>query len=160
MILKYPNYATLSMKGKMLDNPALVRPILSHFHERILRAGLLETLTKAKRDDSQVEDKTLYLWDMQYYKQKWLEASYSVDYDSVMEYFPLQSTIHRMLSIFEELFGIVCEKTNGDVWHEDVEIFAVWDNEELGSGFLGYLYLDLFARPGKHPGGKYLSLLT
>jgi metallopeptidase MepB len=35
-------------------------------------------------------------------------------------------------------------------WHEGVKIFSVWDDEEQGSGFVGYLYMDLHPRPGKY----------
>lgn len=64
-----------------------------------------------------------------------------------------------MFAIFEEPFGLEIEKLDGDVWHEDVEIFAVWDNEEYGAAFLGYIYLDLYLRPGKYSKGKQLSQL-
>lgn len=36
------------------------------------------------------------------------------------------------------------------VWHKDVQIFSVWNDDEQGSGFLGYLYLDPFPREGKY----------
>jgi metallopeptidase MepB len=41
-------------------------------------------------------------------------------------------------------------KGNDIVWHEDVQVFSVWDEEAQGSGFVGYLYLDLFPREGKY----------
>ena len=78
--------------------------------------------------------------------------------------FPLDTTIRGMLHIFEELFGlafveIVGEqrdnisatgKGNDVVWHQDVQLFSVWDDESEGNGFVGYLYLDLFPREGKY----------
>jgi metallopeptidase MepB len=69
-----------------------------------------------------------------------------------------------MLKIFEELFGLefveivgedraaVAPTGKGDdiVWHEDVQVFSVWDDAGEGNGFVGYLYLDLFPREGKY----------
>lgn len=69
-----------------------------------------------------------------------------------------------MLKIFEELFGLafveivgkdrdsIAETGKGDdiVWHKDVQVFSVWDDEGEGGGFVGYLYLDLFPRDGKY----------
>jgi len=69
-----------------------------------------------------------------------------------------------MLQIFEELFGLVFVEITGKerdeiadtgkgsdiVWHEEVQVFSVWDDESEGSGFVGYLYLDLFPREGKY----------
>jgi len=36
------------------------------------------------------------------------------------------------------------------VWHPDVILYSVWDDEGEGSGFVGYLYLDLHPRDGKY----------
>lgn len=44
------------------------------------------------------------------------------------------------------------------VWHEDVQVFSVWDGEEEGSGFLSYLYLDLFPQEGKYGGASNFNL--
>jgi metallopeptidase MepB len=76
----------------------------------------------------------------------------------------LSYTINGMLKIFEELFGMafvevvgkdrdaISPTGKGDdiVWHPDVQVFSVWDSEDEGSGFIGYLYLDLFPRDGKY----------
>jgi len=39
-----------------------------------------------------------------------------------------------------------------------VKIFSVWDDEGKGSGFVGYLYLDLHSRPGKYGHAANFSL--
>jgi metallopeptidase MepB len=94
-----------------------------------------------------------------------LEKEYQLDHQKISEFFPLQTTIRGMLEIFEQLFGLVfVEVTKGEdrasispsgkgediVWHEDVQLFSVWDDEGEGSGFVGYLYLDLHPREGKY----------
>jgi metallopeptidase MepB len=69
-----------------------------------------------------------------------------------------------MLKIFEELFGLEFVKIEGEdrkaisesgkgediTWHPDVQMFSVWNDAGEGSGFVGYLYLDLFPRDGKY----------
>lgn len=69
-----------------------------------------------------------------------------------------------MLKIFENLFGLIFVEIAGDersefaksgngtglVWHEEVQLFGVWDSEDEGGGFLGYLYLDLYSRKNKY----------
>jgi metallopeptidase MepB len=96
-----------------------------------------------------------------------VENEYSIDEQKIAEYFPLQSTIEGMLQIFEELFGLVFIQIEGAerdkisetgkgvdiVWHEDVKLFSVWDDEGEGGAFSGYLYLDLHPRPGKYGHG-------
>src|SRR6187402_3481020 len=92
-----------------------------------------------------------------------LETQYNVDHEHISDYFALDSTIRGMFEIFEELFGLVFEQINENetkdstesgewsdlVWHEDVQIFAVWDDEGEGGEFVGYLYMDLHSRDGK-----------
>ncbi|KAL9637360.1 MAG: hypothetical protein Q9164_002243 [Protoblastenia rupestris] len=93
-----------------------------------------------------------------------LEQDYSVDHEKLSEYFPLSSCLPKMLQIFEKLLGLafveISEKDraaispdgNGDhiVWHKDCHLFSVWDSEDQGGGFAGYLYLDLHPRPDKY----------
>ena len=92
------------------------------------------------------------------------EKDYQLDQQLISEYFPLQTTIRGMLEIFEHLFGLhfvevvgkdrdsisPSGKGNDIVWHDEVQVFSVWDDEGEGSGFVGYLYLDLFPREGKY----------
>jgi metallopeptidase MepB len=153
-LLGYPNYATFATGASVMKDLEGVRKLLLKFKDRVSRTGQTESLTKAKLNDTEVIDKTLYPWDKLYYRKKSLKADYAVHCAKVSEYFPLDSTIRAMFTILEELFGIEFEKYTGDVWHEDVELLSVWDNEDLGGEFLGYLYLDLFERPGKPRAGK------
>ena len=99
-----------------------------------------------------------------FYDTLMLEQEYSLDQEAISEYFPLETSIRGMLQIFEEIFGLVfvqitgkdrdaiSETGKGDdiVWHPDVQVFSVWDDEGEGSGFVGYLYLDLHPRDGKY----------
>jgi metallopeptidase MepB len=74
-----------------------------------------------------------------------------------------------MFGIFGHLFGLRFVNADGldgpcrpiydnqlpTLWHEDVLLFAVWDDtdcDQENAGFLGYLYLDLYFRPNKRPG--------
>lgn len=45
------------------------------------------------------------------------------------------------------------------VWHEDIQLYAVWDTSEESHDFLGYAYFDLFPREGKYGHRKLRNLL-
>ena len=146
------------MQDSMLGSPDAVRKLLPRFRERIAKIGVLESLKETKRLDPNAKDKTLYLWDELYYKRMWLEKNYSVDCQKIAEYFPVWSTVKGMLRIYGEMFGLDFQPVvNADVWDEDVELFAVWDNSKPGGEFSGYLYVDPYPRPGKYSGGKCCS---
>ena len=76
------------------------------------------------------------------------------------------------MGVFQHLFELVFEEVvaeerphfspsgKGDdlVWQEDVQAFAVWNDQQEGGEFLGYLYLDLYSRAGKYGGMCNINL--
>ncbi|OAX82572.1 hypothetical protein ACJ72_03077 [Emergomyces africanus] len=171
-LLGYPNHATFRIEDKMAKTPKTVNDFLGDLRSRLKSGGLkeleaLKALKKtdiASRDPSQSFEDRYYLWDHRFYDRMMLEKQFSINHQLIAEYFPLQTTIRGMLKIFEELFGLVFVEITGDerdkisttgkgndiVWHDEVQVFSVWDDEGEGSGFVGYLYLDLFPREGKY----------
>ncbi|KAF2705625.1 zincin [Pleomassaria siparia CBS 279.74] len=171
-ILGYKNHAEFRIEDKMAKLPKTVDDFLGDLRTSLAPGGKKEiaNLLKIKQQDlkersiSDESNNNYYLWDHRYYDRIMLEKDFSLDHQVIAEYFPLQTTIQGMLKIFEELFGLVFIEIIGEdrekladggkgsdiVWHEDVQLFSVWDDEGEGSGFVGYLYLDLFPRDGKY----------
>ncbi|KAL4915718.1 peptidase family M3-domain-containing protein [Aspergillus aurantiobrunneus] len=169
-LLGYPNHAAFRIEDKMAKTPKTVDDFLADLRGRLVAGGRQEIaqLLELKKGDLAARGETFdgryYLWDHRFYDRLMLERDYSLDQQLIAEYFPLQNTIDRMLRIFEKLFGLVFVEISGKdreqvattgkgsdiVWHEDVHVFSVWDDEGEGGSFVGYLYLDLFPRPGKY----------
>lgn len=169
-LLGYPNHAAFRIEDKMAKTPQTVDSFLADLRSRLAAGGKKEIaqLLELKKSDLAARgekfDGGYYLWDNRFYDRLMLEKDYSLDQQLVAEYFPLQNTISGMLKIFEELFGLVFVEVTGEdrdqiattgkgsdiVWHEDVQVFSVWDDQGEGGGFVGYLYLDLFPREGKY----------
>ncbi|ORY03659.1 peptidase family M3-domain-containing protein [Clohesyomyces aquaticus] len=171
-ILGYPNHAAFRIEDKMAKLPKTVDDFLADLRERLAPGGKveIEKLLALKKEDLKergITDDTVskyFLWDHRFYDRLMLERDFALDQQTIAEYFPLQTTIQGMLKIFEELFGLVFIEIIGDdrnalaesgkgsdiVWHEDVQIFSVWDDSGEGGDFVGYLYLDLFPRDGKY----------
>ncbi|KAL8949729.1 MAG: hypothetical protein Q9222_004190 [Ikaeria aurantiellina] len=171
-LLGYDNHAAFKIEDKMAKTPKTVDDFLGDLRERLTKGGAAEkkTLTKLKEKDlkERGEEKAInghyFLWDNRFYDRLMLEQDYSLDQEKLAEYFPLQTSIRGMLQIFEQLFGLVFVEVEGDdrtsisptgkgddiVWHPDVKLFSVWDDEGEGNGFVGYLYLDLHPREGKY----------
>ncbi|OJJ02041.1 hypothetical protein ASPVEDRAFT_41555 [Aspergillus versicolor CBS 583.65] len=169
-LLGYPSHAAFRIEDKMAKTPKTVDDFLSDLRARLTDGGRKEIaqLQELKKSDvasrGEKFDGGYYLWDHRFYDRLMVEKDYSLDHQLIAEYFPLQNTIDGMLKIFEQLFGLVFVEITGKdrdqvatsgkgsdiVWHEDVQIFSVWDDEGEGGSFVGYLYLDLFPRPGKY----------
>ncbi|KAF2787398.1 zincin [Melanomma pulvis-pyrius CBS 109.77] len=171
-ILGYKNHAEFRIEDKMAKLPKTVDDFLGDLRTSLAPGGKKEVanLLKIKQQDLKERDindgmnDKYFMWDHRYYDRIMLEKDFSLDQQVIAEYFPLQTTIQGMLKIFEELFGLVFIEIIGEdrealaeggkgsdiVWHEDVQLFSVWDDEGEGAGFVGYLYLDLFPRDGKY----------
>lgn len=171
-LLGYPNHAAFRIEDKMAKTPKTVDDFLGDLRKRLADGGLeeIKKLKAVKKADLEARGKSkdfddhYYLWDHRFYDRMMEEKEFQVDQQLISEYFPLGPTIRGMLEIFEHLFGLHFIEITGEdrdkisptgkgndiVWHEEVQLFSVWNDESEGSGFMGYLYLDLFPRPGKY----------
>ncbi|KAK7927337.1 hypothetical protein PG985_004335 [Apiospora marii] len=169
-MLGYPNHAALRIEDKMAKTTDTVNTFLSDLRQRLTAGGekerkhLLELKKKDEESRGLKPDGKYYLWDHRYYDRMMIEQEYSIDETKIAEYFPLSNTVKGMLKIFEELFGLAfvqlskeerakispTGKAEDIVWHEDVIVYSVWDDNSEGNGFVGYLYLDLHPRQGKY----------
>ncbi|KAF2725902.1 putative zinc metallo proteinase [Polychaeton citri CBS 116435] len=174
-LLGYCDYAELSMAIKMEKSPLKIEMFLEDLLSKIspTRDAFISEWRQMKAEDlktrNELDDGKFYAWDRFYYSQRLMEHRFDFGSDDVAEFFPLDETIRRMLAVSEQVFGlsfVAIEKETRDglsqgaggdalIWHDDVQLFAVWDNID-GSrrcvDFLGYLYMDLYQRPGKRPG--------
>ena len=167
-LLGYPNHATFRLEDKMAKTPETVNTFLGDLRFRLTTGATreLEKLKQLKESDlnsrGEVFDGRFLSWDLSFYHRLMLETQYLVDQAKIADFFPLQTTVLRMLGIFQRLFGLLFLEIPNDqrdkiaisgkgsdlVWHEEVQIFSVWNED--GSGFVGYIYFDLFPREGKH----------
>lgn len=84
----------------------------------------------------------------------------SQDDNLVKEYFPVSKVVPAVLDIYKDLLGIELvavprdEAVGGLTWHDNAELYAVWEAGQAQSGnrdaFLGYMFLDLSPRENKY----------
>ena len=175
-LLGYPDHASFEIEDKMAKTPKKVLGFLRNLRTQLTPSGVkeIEHLKDLKKEDLKSRglelsyDGNYYLWDHPFYHRLMVENEYSIEEQKIAEYFSLLPTIEGMLKIFGDLFGLlffliegverdkISETGKGTdiVWHEDVKVFSVWDDDNEGGGFCGYLYLDLHPRDGKYSHGK------
>ncbi|KAJ5539712.1 hypothetical protein N7513_008044 [Penicillium frequentans] len=159
-LLGYASYAEYAIQGRML-NLSQVMELLNSTRKQVVDKAASErvVLMEAKKQflieqgKSQDEiDPRIHIWDLNFYARLVRIERFDIDEMAVAEYFPLEHTIAGMLQIFEQNFGLHFQPVNSDawVWDEAVTVSAVWNEEAMGGEFLGYIYFDLFERPGKY----------
>ncbi|KAG2731595.1 hypothetical protein G9P44_005182 [Scheffersomyces stipitis] len=101
---------------------------------------------------SEFKGAEVFKWDFKYLENKMLSKQYQVNETEIAEYFPMESTIEKMLAIYEKLFDLEFQPvlTNTSVWHEDVRQYLVLIGEGSNKKFLGVIYFDLHPREGKY----------
>lgn len=154
----------------MAKTPEAVMAFLEDLRVRASRhrpnaAAELLSLKQSETASHRQLDDELHVWDTSFYTRLLKEKQYSVDQLKTAEYFPLHPTVASMLQLFGKLFGFVFVDLTGEeerarisptgkasdlTWHEDVILYSVWNVEDEGGDFVGYLYLDLHPRPGKY----------
>jgi len=90
----------------------------------------------------------LAMWDVPYFSGQARGTWFSLDLETVCEYFSLGVAMEGLNELFQSLYGVelVVEETReGELWAQDVFKLAVKDSSQL----LGHIYCDFFKRPGK-----------
>ncbi|KAJ6447185.1 H/ACA ribonucleoprotein complex non-core subunit NAF1 [Purpureocillium lavendulum] len=152
----YSSFAAQSTRNRLVKTPAAVEKLLADLKEKLrpLAEREMGVLRQHVPDGA-----PLHFWDFDYYHQKMLRDK-NVDHDLVSEYFPADYAVVQMMGVFQELFGLrideVMDKAQGETWHPDVKMFAV--REAKDGSFLGYLYTDIYARPGKYNGAANFNI--
>lgn len=165
-LLGFPNHAALRLQERMVKSSDTVQDFLDELRDRLAPGGLdtlraLGDLKKKSGTGGQRKEhhpeQSINPWDRDFYQHLMIEQQLSISGKQIREYFPAQTTISRMLRQYSLLFGLQFNELTGEnrtpemSWHEDVQLFSVHEDEAGGGHFLGYLYLDLFFRPGKTP---------
>lgn len=152
--LGYKNFSDYILEDRMAKSRENVMNFLNDLKIKLAPLGEQEILKlKQFKSMDNNNDSKFYIWDQRYYNTKMLEQDYNVDDLKISEFFPLNSTINGMLSIYETIFKLkFIESKNFSSWHEDVKQFQVWktDDNLKTDNFVGYIYLDLHPRQGKY----------
>lgn len=148
-ILGYKSFADYNLTDRMAKSPDTVWEFLD---------GLTQaTATKAETDLERMKlfrqsvngtsiDEQMKPWNFGYLHNKLLKTEYGVDPEEVRKYLPLDKVLTGMMEIYQQLLGMQFKRVeNPSVWHESVEMYEVYEGENL----VGRFYLDLFPRPNK-----------
>ncbi|CAE6426029.1 unnamed protein product [Rhizoctonia solani] len=156
-ILGYKNWADYVEEEKMIKTSKAVIDFLDDLEEKLRPVGTKDrdTLLKLKEKEHTklglAYDGEFYIWDYRYYDRLFVEESLSLDDALVKEYFPVDVVVPTILEIYQDLLGVEFQEVKGNLWHPEVQQFAVWNaNAKSKDDFLGWAYLDLFPRESKY----------
>ncbi|KAI0349471.1 Metalloprotease [Trametes cingulata] len=165
-LLGYPTWADYVVEVKMVKTAKGVEEFLSDLQQKLRPVGLRdrEKLLALKQREHEEKglpfDGEFYIWDSKYYERKYIEESLSLDEQLVKDHFPVAYVVPAVLEIYQNLLGVKFVEVEGEMWHPEVQQFAVWEKDAKDeSDFIGYCYLDIYPRESKYSGAAVWPLI-
>jgi oligopeptidase A len=147
-LLSYKHYADYALQRRDAPDETSVLNFLEELAEAALPQARseLKILQDFAWGLDGVDD--LAPWDIAYYSEKLKKKMFDLDEASIKPYFEQSRTLHGLLSLVSELFGLAFEAVDIPTWHEKVSVFDLYEAGMLS----GRIYFDLEARPEKRGG--------
>ncbi|SMY22534.1 unnamed protein product [Zymoseptoria tritici ST99CH_1A5] len=181
-LFNFSSWTEFAIQNTLAANIEAVEDFIADLRTSVAPLGQSEQAvindlkSKDERLVSPVGEKDIaYRWDKDRYANIERKTTYAVNDDEVKAYFPANVTVPAILDIYAQLYGLRFDRVTGQdanelsptgkgsdlVYHPDVAMYAVWDNEAYrnacndpnDSHFRGWLYVDIFQRPGKDDTG-------
>jgi len=150
-LFNFGSYADFTLRRRMAENTANTQRFLDEVkagldeRERRDLAELREA--KSKHEGTPLESTRVERWDVPFYTERVRRERYAVDQEAFRPYFPPQPSLEFAMALAERMFGIRYTRVPAQLWHEDVQAYAVRD---AATGRpIAALYVDIYPRDGK-----------
>ena len=150
-ILDYPSYADYVTEILMTENGNRVWEFEKSLHEIIMPKALddYNRMLEIKSHETGKYESVIESWEYDRYEHLLKLKQFRLDSKKISEYFELTRVINGLFEICTQLFGIKFSQVdNPSVWHEDVTMYEVYQEDD--NILIGRFYLDLFPRADKY----------
>jgi oligopeptidase A len=148
-LLGFKHFAELRLQTRMANNDLEVTDFLRQLAQRakpFAERDLLELKAYAK---SELGLEVLEPWDNAFASECLREARYAYSDDEVKQYFTEPRVLSGLFAVVQTLFNVELKTCTVNGWHPDVRAASVHNAK---GDTLGYLLMDLYARPAKQGG--------
>lgn len=148
----FDNYVDFNLRRRMAKDGKTAWKFLDDVKAAVTegeRSDLLDLrAAKAEHLGLAPEATKLERWDATFYAERVRLQRFSVDQEAFRTYFPPQESLLFAQHIIEKMMGVKYTPVKAELWHPEVQAFAVSD---VASGkALATLYVDLYPRDGKY----------
>ena len=150
-VLGYSTYAEYRTEDRMAKNPNNVWEFENDLRDKVRPKAEqdIKEMLKMKAKTTGENETTIYSWEAGYYENLILKDNFQLDQEEVRQYFEFNNVTNGLFTVYQELFNITFRKINKpSVWHEDVLMYEVFDNDS--KELIGRFYLDMFPRANKY----------
>ena len=148
-LLGFAHFADLRLQTRMANSDLEVTDFLRQLAQRakpFAERDLIELKAYAK---TELGLSDLEPWDIAFASECLREARYAYSDDDVKQYFTEPRVLSGLFAVVQTLFNVELKTCEVNGWHPDVRAASVHNAK---GETLGYLLIDLYARPGKRGG--------
>jgi thimet oligopeptidase len=149
-LLGYKSFAEYQVETRMAKQPETIWDFEDNLVEKVKEKARqdYDELLAVKKEHLKKEDvNVIQPWEASFYNNMLLVNNYQLDDAKLKEYFELKNVLDGLFKITQHLFDVQYEEVkDAQVWHEDVTMYEVKQNNKL----IGRFYLDLHPRPNKY----------
>jgi oligopeptidase A len=148
-LLGFKHFAELRLQTRMANTDLEVTDFLRQLAQRakpFAERDLLELKAYAK---TELGLANLEPWDNAFASECLREARYAYSDDEVKQYFTEPRVLSGLFAVVQTLFNVELKTCEVNGWHPDVRAASVHNAK---GDTLGYLLMDLYARPAKQGG--------
>ena len=156
-LLGYPSYADWQIEENMAHSTSTVFCFEENLREKIRDKAFrdYQALLQVKQEENP-DAVSLNYWESSYYNNLLMKSRYGLDQEEMKQYFSSDNVIKGIFDICHRLYGVRFEKVeNAPVWHSSVDMYQMFVNDR----FAGFIYSDLYPRPGKYNHAACFTLL-
>ncbi len=150
-LLGFAHYADLALCGRMAGSVRDIDLLLEDLLQRSTAAALRERAALEQEAQRCGLDK-LQAWDVAFLSERIKQREHAFSQEALRQYFPVPDLLKRLFGLLKSLWGVEIREAKAPVWHNDVQYFEVWEQDQVIAGF----YLDLYARENKR-GGAWMA---
>ncbi len=154
-LLGFDNYAEYSVASKMVETPEQVVNFIDELAQKAKPAAMRDYKQLAEFAATDHGLDSIEPWDLSYYSNKLKKKLFDFSEQDLKPYIPADLAVPGLFKVTGRLFGLeISEITGADVWHDDVTLYQIKDNQgELRGAF----YMDNYAREDKR-GGAWMDV--
>jgi thimet oligopeptidase len=159
-LLGYSSYAEYRTEDRMAKNPNNVWNFENDLKKKLRTKALSDVneMLKIKSAKTGKRASLIHPWESGYYKNQVKLKNYSLDSELVRQYFEFNNVTQGLFTIYQTLFNVRFERVeNASVWHEDVQMFSIYDKNS--GDLIGDFYLDMFPRANKYSHAAAFSVV-
>ena len=165
-LLGFGSYADYVTSRRMAGSGSVALGFVNKLHDDVYASFVAEqeAIRRFAEERSGLQIERMDPWNVSYWAEKRRRELYDFDKEDLRPYFPMQSVLQGMFSIYEQLYGIrITEKPTYcrregeampsdavEVWHPEVLFFEVHDADT--QEHLGSFYADWHPRESKRAG--------